>query len=51
MSEKPIEEARRLRGEGELTADLISAAQAAQGPLSEHEIDQILGVHRDRDSA
>lgn len=44
MSEKPVEEDQRLRGEGELTAELISAAQAAQGQLSLQEIDQILGV-------
>jgi hypothetical protein len=45
MSEvRPGEEARRLRGEGELTAELITAAKEAPGPLSQQEIDSILGV-------
>ncbi|HEX6876180.1 MAG TPA: hypothetical protein VF165_11030 [Nocardioidaceae bacterium] len=41
---RPGDEARRLRGEGELTAELITAAQEAQEPLSQQEIDSILGV-------
>lgn len=34
----------RLRGEGELTAQLITAAQDADGPLTQEEVDRILGV-------
>ena len=34
----------RLRGEGELTANLIKAAHESERPLSQHEIDEILGV-------
>lgn len=42
---RPGEENRRLRGEGELTDQLMTAAKQAQGPLSQQEIDSILGVH------
>ena len=35
---------RRLQGEGELTAELIKAAHEAERPLSQREIDAILGV-------
>ncbi len=34
----------RLRGEGELTAQLITAAQDAEGHLTQDEVDRILGV-------
>ena len=46
----PAEDDRRLRGEGELTAELITAAQASQGPLSDQEIDSILGLDRGQGS-
>lgn len=51
MSEARPEEDRRVRGEGELTAQLIMAAKDAQGPLSQQEIDSILGVDGDGSSA
>lgn len=34
----------RARGEGELTAHLIKAAHESDGPLSQPDIDAILGV-------
>jgi hypothetical protein len=37
----------RLRGEGELTAHLIQAAHESERPLSQQEIDAILGVQPD----
>lgn len=37
-------DAPRPQGEGELTARLMSAAKDASGPLSEAEIDSILGI-------
>lgn len=40
----PDESRRRLKGEGELTAQLITAASAAGGRLSQEQIDEILGV-------
>jgi len=43
-SSTPDESRRRLKGEGELTAQLITAASAAGYRLSQEEIDQILGV-------
>jgi hypothetical protein len=46
----PAEEDRRIRGEGELTAELIVAAKASDEPLSEQQIDSILGLGRDRSS-
>jgi hypothetical protein len=36
--------AQRIRGEGELTADLITAATRCDGPLSQEQVDEILGV-------
>lgn len=39
----------RVRGEGELTAHLIRAAHEADGPLSQHDIDAILGVQPEPD--
>jgi hypothetical protein len=45
MSEEtPADEERRLRGEGELTSMLIMAAKDSDGPLSQQEIDELLGV-------
>jgi hypothetical protein len=35
---------KRLRGEGELTAQLIKAAHESERPLSQREIDEVLGV-------
>lgn len=40
----PGESPRRLKGEGELTAQLITAAGKAADRLSQEEIDEILGV-------
>lgn len=37
------------RGEAQLTADLINAASASPGPLSQQEVDELLGVHPQRD--
>jgi hypothetical protein len=36
---------RPVRGESELTAQLISAAESSPGPLSQEQVDEILGVH------
>ena len=35
---------RRTRGESELTAQLITAASSSPEPLSQEEVDEILGV-------
>lgn len=52
MSErKSAEEVRRLRGEGELTAELIVAAKESHGPLSQQQIDSILGLEPDEGTA
>ncbi len=40
----PDESRRRLKGEGELTAQLITAATEAPEHLSQDKIDDILGV-------
>ena len=40
----PDESRRRLKGEGELTTPLITAANRTDDPLSQAEIDEILGV-------
>lgn len=45
----PDESRRRLKGEGELTAQLITAASAAGDRLTQEEIDEILGVSRAED--
>ena len=46
----PDESRGRLKGEGELTAQLITAASAAGDRLSQEEIDAILGVRGTEDS-
>jgi hypothetical protein len=40
---------RRMRGESELTEQLINAAGSSPGPLSQEEVDRILGVLPEED--
>lgn len=45
----PDESRRRLKGEGELTAQLIAAANETGDRLSQDQIDRILGVEDGED--